>query len=94
VSTDPLEQKAVEESFAKSVHFGFDIKAASGTNYLIELTPFLMRDAVDAAQTIARSNEGNYSFDASKSALFREMTKSFPENTEFETIITITGSKP
>lgn len=94
VSDDPLEQKAVEESFAKSVHFGFDIKAMNGTTYLVELTPFLMRDAVDAAQTIARSNEGNYSFDASKSALFREMTKNFPENTEFETIITLTGSKP
>jgi hypothetical protein len=94
VSDDPLEQKAVEESFAKSVHFGFEIKASSASKYLIELTPFIMRDAIDAAQTIARSNEGNYSFDASKSALYREMTKSFPENTEFETIITLTGTKP
>lgn len=94
VSDDPLEQKAVEESFAKSVHFGFDIKATNGTTYLVELTPFLMRDAVDAVQAIAQSNEGNYSFDATKSVLFREMTKNFPENTEFETIITLTGSKP
>jgi hypothetical protein len=94
VSNDPLEQKAVEESFAKSVHFGFEIKAMSSSNYLIDITPFIMRDAIEAAQTISRSNEGNYSFDASKSALYREMTKSFPENTEFETIITLTGIKP
>ncbi len=93
VSDDPLEQKAVEESFAKSIHFGFDIKAISGATYLIEITPFILRDAINAAQELADSKEGNYSFDASKSAVFREMTKNFPENTEFETIVTLTGSK-
>lgn len=94
VSDDPLEQQAVEESFAKSIHYGFDIKATSGSTYLIELTPFILRDAINAAQELADSKEGNYSFDASKSAIYRNMTKNFPENTEFETIITLVGNKP
>lgn len=93
VSTDKLEQKAVEESFAQSVHYGFEIQAMSGSSYIIDITPFIMRDAVNAAQTISQNKEGNYSFDASKSALFREMTKSFPKNTEFETIVTLTGTQ-
>ncbi len=91
ISNDPLERKAVEESFAKSVHFGFDVKAESNGKVLVDLTPFLLQDAVGAAQDIARTRQGAYRFDASRSTVYLPHCKSFPKNTEFEMTITLTG---
>ena len=91
ISNDPLEKRAVAESFAKSVHFGFEIKAESNGKVLVDLTPFLLQDAVGAAQDIARTKQGSYRLDASRSVVYLPRTKSFPKNTEFETIITLTG---
>lgn len=94
ISNDPLEQRAVEESFAKSVHAGFDIAVDEGTKVLVDLTPFLMQDAVGAVQAITRTKQGAFRFDPSRSAMYLPRTKAFPQNTEFETIITLTGDNP
>jgi hypothetical protein len=94
ISNDPLEKKAVEESFAKSIHFGFDILAQSNGKFLVDLTPFLLRDAVGAIDDIAGAKQGSYNFDAGKSGIYAEMCKSFPKNTEFQAVITLTGTKP
>lgn len=94
ISNDPLEQRAVDESFAKSVHFGFEIKAETNGKVLVELTPFLLQDAVGAIQGIARTKQGAYRLDASRSVVYLPNTKSFPKNTEFETTITLTGENP
>ncbi|MBC3791373.1 zinc-dependent metalloprotease [Spirosoma utsteinense] len=91
LTSDPLERRAVEESFAQSVHAGFDIAAEEGDRVLIDLTPFLMQDAVGAVQAISQTKQGTYKFDPLRSAMYIPRTKSFPQNTEFETIITITG---
>lgn len=91
ISNDPLEKRAVAESFAKSVHFGSEIKAESNGKVLVDLTPFLLQDAVGAAQDIARTRQGSYRLDASRSVVYLPHSKSFPKNTEFETIITLTG---
>lgn len=94
ISNDPLERKAVEESFAKSVHFGFEIKAESNNRVLVDLTPFLMQDAVGAIQDISRTKQGNYKLDVSRSTIYLPNTKNFPKNTEFEVTITVTGENP
>lgn len=94
ISNDPLEKKAVEESFARSVHFGFEIVGNSNGKFLIDLTPFLLRDAVGAADDIAAAKQGTYSFDGGRSGIYAEMCKSFPKNTEFQAVITLTGTKP
>ncbi len=94
ISNDPQERRAVEESFAKSVHAGFDIVAEEGGRVLVDLTPFLMQDAVGAVQAIARTKQGAFKFDPTRSALYLPRTKAFPQNTEFETVITLTGDNP
>ncbi|GAB4027154.1 zinc-dependent metalloprotease [Spirosoma koreense] len=94
ISNDPLEKRAVEESFAKSVHAGFDVTAEEGGKVLVDLTPFLMQDAVGAVQAISRTKQGAFRFDPARSALYLPHTKAFPQNTEFETIITLTGENP
>ncbi|MFD2932639.1 zinc-dependent metalloprotease [Spirosoma flavum] len=94
ISNDPLERQAVEESFAKSVHAGFDIVAEENSKVIVDLTPFLMQDAVGAVQAIARTKQGSFKFDPMRSAMYLPRTKAFPQNTEFETIITLTGDNP
>ena len=91
LSQDPLERRAVQESFAQSVHAGFEVAAEEDGRVLVDLTPFLLQDAVGAVQAITQTRQGTYRFDASRSALYMPRTKAFPQNTEFETIITLTG---
>ncbi len=94
ISNDPLERQAVEESFAKSIHAGFEIVAEDKGSVLVDLTPFLMQDAVGAGQAIARTKQGTFKLDQTRSAMYMPRTRAFPQNTEFETIITLTGDNP
>lgn len=93
ISNDALERKAVEESFAKSIHFGFDIVARSENSFLIDITPFVLQDVVEAAKAIEETKQGSYRVETSRSAIFMPNTKAFPKNTEIEAILTLTGSK-
>ncbi|MFN3852280.1 MAG: zinc-dependent metalloprotease [Spirosomataceae bacterium] len=94
ISNDPLERRAVEESFAQSVHFGFEVLAETNGKALVDLTPFLLQDAVGAVQAITQTKQGSFRFDASRSAIYLPRTKNFPLNTEFEVTITLTGDNP
>ncbi|MGV3560572.1 zinc-dependent metalloprotease [Larkinella arboricola] len=94
ISNDPLERRAVAESFAQSIHWGFEVAAEEGNRVLVDLTPFLMQDAVGAIQDISRTRQGNFRLDASRCALYLPNSKSFPQNTELEVTITLTGDSP
>ncbi len=93
-SDNELERKSVREAFASSVLAAFDIAAASDGNYLIDLTPYLIRDAHDVIGRLRSRGEGNYSLDKNRSTLYKEGTFNFPKNSEFETMLTFAGSNP
>jgi hypothetical protein len=90
-STNVAEVKAVEQSFAQSVLFGFSIEAEEPGKWLIDVSDFLLQDAHDVAGRLKSSNQGSYSLDKSRSALYIERTKNFPQNTEFEVTLTFVG---
>lgn len=92
ITDNAAEKKSVEEAFARSVLFGFPIKEQKGQTYIIDLTPFLMQDTYGVAEAIKKEKQGNFSLDRSRSALQMERTKSFPKNTEFEALITLSGN--
>ena len=94
ISNDPVEKRAVEQSFAKSILAGFDILKNTDGVYLIDITSFLLRDAVGAAKDISNTKQGTYALDVTRSGIFAPNCKSFPLNTEFETVITLSGSNP
>ncbi|WP_375252400.1 zinc-dependent metalloprotease [Dokdonia donghaensis] len=91
-TTNELERKSIEEAFAKSVLFGFPIKEQKGGKYLIDFTPFLLEDTHGVAARLKRGKEGTYKLDKTRSAMYMERTKAFPENTEFEALLTFKGS--
>lgn len=93
-SDNPLEVQAVKDAFAPSVIWGFDIVAAEGDSVLVDATDFFLRDARDVVGQIARSNQGAFSLDTSRSALFLDNTAGYPENVEVEAMLTFTSSNP
>ncbi|REL39295.1 DUF5117 domain-containing protein [Rhodohalobacter sp. SW132] len=93
-SDNELEQKSVEEAFAQSVLWGFDVEHTDGDRVLVDATDFLLRDAHDVTGRLQSQNQGNYSLDGSRSAIYLPGTFNFPKNSEFETILTFTGSNP
>src|SRR6267142_2317472 len=51
-SANPLERKSVEDSFAKSVLWGFTVAAESNGRVLVDATDFLLRDVTGAANAL------------------------------------------
>lgn len=91
-TANPAEKKSVEESFARSVIWGFRIEAAEGDRVLVDATSFLIRDAHGVADSLNRARQGQYNFDEGRSALYMPMTKGFPKNTEVEAMVTLTSN--
>ncbi|MEQ8414589.1 MAG: zinc-dependent metalloprotease [Imperialibacter sp.] len=92
ISDDALERKSVEQAFAQSAIWGFDVLAEEDWSALVDFTDFLLRDSHGVSQRLSRAKQGNYSLDKSRSMIYTEMTKNFPENSEFEATITFTGT--
>jgi len=91
VTNDAQERRAVEESFAQSVIWGFTVEAEEGDLVLIDATNFFLRDAHSVPETLAQQKQGSYSLEPSRSAIYPERTKNFPRNTEVEALLTFTG---
>jgi hypothetical protein len=105
------EQKDVADAFSQSVLFGFAPLAIEGDKALVDLTPFIVRDALHIGETIGsgRGNPGSsfaagannrnggaagggYHLDESRSAIYMDNTRNFPKNSEFEALVTFTGT--
>jgi len=86
------EQRAVEEAFAKSVIWGFPIKEQNSTNIKVDLNNFLQRDAHGISEKLAENKQGQYKVDKSKSAIYKKGLLNFPFNSEFEAIVTYSGT--
>ena len=84
-SSNPLERKSVEDSFAKSVLWGFTVAAESGGRVLVDATDFMLRDVTGAASAL---RPGTYRVDRSRSAFFLPNTRGFPKNTEIDMTLT------
>ena len=91
LGNNAAEKRSVEESFAKSVIWGFKVEAAEGDKILVDATNFLIRDAHGVAERLNRAKQGSFSFDETRSALYLPKTKGFPKNTEVESTITLTS---
>ena len=94
VSDNPDEVRAVQDAFAPSVHWGFQVAAETGERVLVDMTDFLLRDAHGSAARIQRAGQGTYRLDRDRSVFYLPNTKGFPDNTEVETMLTFTTDQP
>ncbi len=82
---DPEVRRSVEESFARSVHWGFPVAAETNGRVLIDLTDFLLRDAHGIVQ---RLRPASFRVERSRSGVYLPRTKNFAKNTEVEVVLT------
>lgn len=91
VSDNQDEVNSVRDAFAQSIIHGFKAVAKTGDAVLVDLTPLLMSDAHGVIDRLNARRQGSFKVDASRSAIYRDRTKNFPKNSEFEATVTFTG---
>ena len=94
ISNDADERRTVEESFAQSALWGFDVAAEDGTTVLVDATNFFLRDSHNVIGTLRRTQQGPFRLDVTRSAFYLPRTKNFPKNTEVEVTLTFTSEEP
>lgn len=94
LTENAAERRAVEESFARSVLWGFKVEAADGDRVVVDATGFFLRDAHGVADRLRETEQGEFRLDESRSAFHLTATKGFPQNTEVETTLTFTSERP
>lgn len=91
-SDNPDEVQSVKDAFAESIIWGFEVAQKSGDNIILDATAFYLQDAHDVSGRLAQNRQGTFKVDNSRSGLYFPMTKNFPQNTEVEATITLTGN--
>ncbi len=91
-TSNPYEAKSIQDAFAESVLWGFELVQTDGDKLIVDATNFYLQDAHGVAETLTRSRQGSYRVEASRSGLYLPTTKNFPQNTEVEATITLTGT--
>ena len=92
ISNNLAEKNSVEQAFARSVIFGFEIIEKKAKSYVIDFTPFLLQDTHGVIKRLKSLDQGAYKLDLNKSALELKRTKAFPNNVEFEALLTFVGN--
>jgi hypothetical protein len=90
LTEDVAERRAVDQSFARSVLWGFTVEASEGPTVLVDATGFFLRDAHGVVGRLRQAKQGRYKLDDTRSAFYVPRTKGFPKNTEVETTLTFT----
>lgn len=90
-SDNPLERQSVSEAFGTHVLYGFEIAETDQSQFLVDMTDFLLQDTHQVAQTLSQKKQGSFKLNKSKSAVWMERTKAFPLNVEFEALLTFDG---
>lgn len=90
-SESNAERAAVEEAFAQSVLWGFEVAAEGDGQLIIDLTEFVQRDAMALGWWLKAQGEGSYRVEPSRSVVHLPRTRSFPDNTEVDALLTYTG---
>src|SRR4051794_2614337 len=93
LSDDAAERRAVADSFARSVMWSFKVEASDAASVLVDATEFILSDQQGIARTLRQTQQGSYSLDRNRSAIYLPRTKAFPRNTEVEAVLTFQTSE-
>ena len=93
---DPDHVRTVDEAFPSSIVAALPVMGESDGRFLVDATDFVLSDRMNAALTLARSDQGSYSVARDRSSIYRPYTKAFPENTEIDASLTyaLSGNRP
>ena len=92
ISNNEEEIKSVEDAFAKSTLWGFQIVASDKNKYLIDISDFVIRDSHRISQRLTQRNQGSFKVDKNASSFDNLNSKNFPLNSELEAFLTFRGT--
>ena len=86
------EQASAREAFAESVLWAGDVVATKKTDrVVVDFSSYLASDRHGVAARLNDAKQGKYDVDKARSAALPDRSKSFPDNTELEAILTFQG---
>ncbi|TNF74216.1 MAG: DUF5117 domain-containing protein, partial [Acidobacteria bacterium] len=88
------ERRATRESFATSVIWAGPIRRAATGEHLVDLTPFVVRDAHRSTGDLRRAGQGEFELDKNRSVVDLDACRVFADNLELEGILTFKGKDP
>lgn len=91
-SQNLAERSSVNEAFADSALYGFDIVAANQQKVLIDYTPYLLSDVHGVAERLKATEQGQYKAAPERSVIYPVRSKAFVDNTELEAKVTFVGN--
>ncbi|PHI20150.1 peptidase [Lewinellaceae bacterium SD302] len=91
ISDNEDEKQSVADAFASSALAGFKLTAQGDGKLLVDMTPMLLSDAHGVARRLKSKKQGSFKVDAARSAVYLPRTKNFPQNSEFEALVTFSG---
>jgi len=94
VTDNAAERRAVEQAFAQSALWGFDVAAEEDGRVLLDASNFYLRDAHNVVGRLRQTQQGTYRLDPTRSAFYLDRTKNFPKNTEVEATLTFASDQP
>ena len=93
-SDDALERRAATDAFAESVLWSGELLDAGDRKHgpwIVDLSSLLLADRHGVIATLRNTQQGEHKLDAERSAVLAESARSFPDNSEFESLLTFTG---
>jgi Met-zincin/Domain of unknown function (DUF5117) len=95
-ANNPLEKKAVEQSFARSFIWSGDIIAEGPDGeLLVDFQSFVLRDALDVVGTLKRHKQGgDYVIATDRSMADFSEVLTFPDNIEIDAFLTLASDAP
>lgn len=95
MSEDANEARATAQSFATSVLWAGELAALDADgSALVDFTPFLLLDAHGIVATLKSTGQGTWTLDNGRSVVDLQACLAFPQNLEFEVILTFGSSEP
>lgn len=92
VSNNEEEVKSVEDAFAKSTLWGFNIVVKDKNSYLIDISDFVIRDSHKITLRLNQRKQGSFKIDKNSSTFDNSKSKNFPLNSELEAFLTFKGN--
>ncbi|WP_416879475.1 zinc-dependent metalloprotease [Litorimonas sp.] len=89
---NPLEQRAVQESFARSFLASADI--VDGSKRVVDLTDFLTSDILGLTQYLQDGGHGTFTVAKDRTLVDTKNVFAFPDNVEVDVFFTLNSSKP
>ncbi len=92
ITENKEEKKSVEDAFAKSTLWSFNIVASEKNKHLIDATDFIVNDSHSISQKINQRRQGSFKLDKNFSSFDYANSKNFPLNSELESFLTFRGT--